>query len=167
METGLSRARTSFGSHKLANVISTWFGCGYSPVAPGTVGSVAALAIGILLHAYAGFAGWPFLALAAVAFCPAVWAATITARAVNRIDPSIVVVDEVIGQWIALAGAQPFNWKSCLAALALFRLFDIWKPPPVRQLEALPEGLGINADDVMAGVYAGLVLFLAGWFNRD
>ena len=94
------------------------------------------------------------------------WAATETARATKRKDPSIVVVDEVIGQWIALAGAQPFNWKTALAAFALFRLFDIWKPPPVRQLEALPEGLGINADDVMAGVYAALVLLLAGWFNR-
>ena len=50
-------------------------------------------------------------------------------------------------------------------AFALFRLFDIWKPPPVRQLEALPGGSGINLDDVMAGVYAALVLLLAGWFN--
>lgn len=166
METGSSRTRTSIEFPKLANLIATWFGCGYSPFAPGTVGSVAGLAIGIGLHAWLGFTGWPFLLLAAAAFYPAVWAATITARAVNQKDPSIVVVDEVIGQWIALAGAQPFNWKTCLAALALFRLFDIWKPPPVRQLESLPEGLGINADDVMAGVYAGLVLFLAGWFNR-
>ncbi len=69
------------------------------------------------------------------------------------------MVDEVSGQWIALAGARRYNWKSYLAAFALFRLFDIWKPPPVRQLEALPGGSGINADDVMAGVYAALVLF--------
>jgi len=151
---------------RLATLLATWFGCGYSPFAPGTVGSIAGLAIGIVLHQYAGFTGWHFLLLAAAAFYPAVWAATLTARTVNRKDPSIVVVDEVIGQWIALAGAHPFNWITCLAALGLFRLFDIWKPPPVRQLEALPEGLGINADDVMAGVYAALVLFLAGWFNR-
>jgi phosphatidylglycerophosphatase A len=151
---------------KLAQLIATWFGCGYSPFAPGTAGSAAALAIGFALHEYAGFTWWHFLLLAALAFYPAVWASTITARAVKRKDPSIVVVDEVIGQWIALAGAHPFNWKSALAAFFLFRLFDIWKPPPVRQLEALPEGIGINADDVMAGVYAGLVLFLAGWFNR-
>ena len=65
----------------------------------------------------------------------------------------------------ALAGARRYNWESYLAAFVLFRLFDIWKPPPVRQLEALPGGLGINADDVMAGIYAALVLFLAGWFN--
>ena len=151
---------------KLAQLLATWFGCGYSPFAPGTVGSAAALAIGFALQHYAGFTWWHFLLLAALTFYPAVWAATETARATKRKDPSIVVVDEVIGQWIALAGAQPFNWKTALAAFALFRLFDIWKPPPVRQLEALPEGLGINADDVMAGVYAALVLLLAGWFNR-
>lgn len=151
---------------KLAQLFATWFGCGYSPFAPGTVGSAAALAIGFVLQRYAGFTWWHFLLLAAAAFYPAVWAATETARAAKRKDPSIVVADEVIGQWIALAGAQPFNWKTALVAFALFRLFDIWKPPPVRQLEALPEGWGINADDVMAGMYAALVLFLAGWFNR-
>ena len=64
-----------------------------------------------------------------------------------------------------LAGARTLNWKSYLAAFALFRLFDIWKPAPVRQLEGLPGGLGINADDMMAGVYGALVLFTAGWFN--
>jgi phosphatidylglycerophosphatase A len=150
---------------KLAFLLSTWFGCGYSPYAPGTAGSAAALAIGILLDRYAGFRWWGFLVLAAAASAPAVWAADVTARTVKRKDPSLVVVDEVLGQWIALAGAHPFNWKSALAAFALFRLFDIWKPAPVRQLEALPGGIGINADDVMAGIYAALVLFLAGWFN--
>jgi phosphatidylglycerophosphatase A len=149
----------------LALQLATWFGCGYSPVAPGTAGSLAALAIGILLHQYAGFTGWHFLVLAAVLFVPATWAATVTARVKNLKDPQIVVVDEVLGQWIALAGAVTLNWKSYLAAFALFRLFDIWKPPPVRQLESLPAGLGINADDVMAGAYAALVLFLAGCFN--
>jgi phosphatidylglycerophosphatase A len=74
-------------------------------------------------------------------------------------------VDEVVGQWMTLTGATVLNWKSWLLALALFRLFDIWKPPPVRQLERLPGGLGIVADDAMAGVYGALVLFAAGWFN--
>jgi len=150
---------------RLAFLLATWFGCGYSPKAPGTAGSLAALAIGILLHEWLGLAGWHFLVLAAVLFLPAVWAAGVTARVKKLKDPQIVVVDEVIGQWIALAGARPLNWKSYLAALALFRLFDIFKPPPVRQLEALPGGLGINADDVMAGIFAALVLFAAGWFN--
>lgn len=150
---------------KLALQLATWFGCGYSPVAPGTAGSLAALIIGILLHEYAGFTGRHFLVLAALLFVPATWAATITADFKKLKDPQIVVVDEVLGQWISLAGARTLNWKSYLAAFALFRLFDIWKPPPVRQLEALPGGLGINLDDVMAGVYAALVLFAAGWFN--
>jgi len=74
-------------------------------------------------------------------------------------------VDEAIGQWVTLAGATAFNWKSWLAAFLLFRFFDIVKPPPVRQLEALPGGLGIVADDVAAGLLGALVLFAAGCFN--
>ena len=150
---------------KFAILLATWFGCGYSPFAPGTAGSLAALAIAILLHEFAGASGWHFLVMAAVLFLPAVWAAGVTADFKKLKDPQIVVVDEVIGQWIALAGARPLNWKSYLIALFLFRLFDVWKPPPARQFEALPGGLGINADDVMAGIYAALVLFVAGCFN--
>jgi len=150
---------------RFAILIATWFGCGLSPFAPGTAGSLAALAIGVLLHEYAGFTWWHFLILGAIAFLPATWAADLTARVKKLKDPQIVVVDEVLGQWIALAGLRRFNWIGYLAAFALFRLFDIWKPPPVRQLEALPGGLGINMDDVMAGGYAALVLFAAGCFN--
>ena len=146
---------------RLATLIATWFGCGYSPVAPGTAGSAAAVAIAIVLHEFAGFGRWHFLAMAALLFVPAVKAATVAAREAGLKDPGFVVVDEVIGQWIALAGARQYGLWTYLAAFALFRTFDIWKPPPVRQLEALPEGLGINADDVMAGIYAAVVL-LAG-----
>ena len=152
-------------SIKLAKLLATWFGCGYSPWAPGTAGSIAALAIGILLHEFAGFTQLEFAILAVVTLIPAVWAAGVTAASTGIKDPHFVVIDEVIGTWIAMAGALSYNWKSYLAALALFRLFDIWKPPPVRQLEAVPGGWGINLDDVMAGVYGALVLFLAGRFN--
>ena len=69
------------------------------------------------------------------------------------------------GQWITLAGATAFNWKSYLIGFLLFRLFDIWKPAPVRQLERLPTGTGIIADDLMAGVYGAVVLYLAGFYN--
>jgi phosphatidylglycerophosphatase A len=148
-----------------ARAIATWFGCGYSPKAPGTVGSLAALAIAFALHRYGAFAPWHFLALAVLIFAPFVWASGRTALDLHLKDPQIVVADEVIGQWIALAGARQLNWKSWLAAFVLFRLFDIWKPVPVRQLERLPGGIGIGADDVMAGIYAALVLFLAGCFN--
>jgi phosphatidylglycerophosphatase A len=154
-------------NRRTADLISTWFGCGRSPFAPGTAGSLAALVIAIVLHEYAGFVWWHFLLMAALLFYPAVETATVSARAAGLKDPGFVVVDEVIGQWIALAGARHYNWASYLAAFALFRTFDIWKPPPVRQLEKLPGGLGINADDVMAGIYAALVLLAAGWFNLN
>jgi phosphatidylglycerophosphatase A len=150
---------------RLAILLATWFGCGLSSKAPGTVGSLAALLIGVVLHRYAAFTQVHFLILAALLFLPAVWSATVTATALRLKDPQIVVVDEVLGQWVALAGAREFTPATCLAAFALFRLFDIWKPFPVRQLESLPSGWGINADDLMAGIYAALVLFAAGWFN--
>jgi phosphatidylglycerophosphatase A len=148
-----------------ANLISTWFGCGFAPAGAGTVASVAALAMAWLLVRYAGWRPLWFLLLAAALTVPSMWAAGRTAEECQQKDPGLVVVDEVVGQWLALAGATALNLKSWLAAFVLFRLFDIWKPPPVRQLEALPGGIGIVADDLMAGIYAALVLFAAGCFN--
>jgi len=145
-----------------ARVISTWFCCGYAPVGPGTAGSLAAIIIAWLLHEYAGLPPVAFVILAAVLAIPGTWAADVTARELGKKDPGMVVVDEVVGQWITLAGATQLNWKSWLAAFVLFRLFDIWKPPPVRQLEKLPGGIGIVADDAMAGIYGAMVLFAAG-----
>ena len=139
---------------------ATWFGCGLAPIAPGTAGSLAALVIAIVLHIYGGFGRVTFLVLSVVLLVPGIWAAGIVAQRENRTDPHIVVVDEVIGQWITLAGASTLNWKSWLAAFLLFRLLDVWKPPPARQFEALPGGLGIVADDVMAGVYGALAIVL-------
>lgn len=148
-----------------ATMVATWFGCGYAPKGPGTAGSLAALAIAWALHWYAGFPAPWFVWLCIPLLPVAIWAAGTVAREGGRKDPQIVVVDEVIGQWITLGGAVSLNWKSWLLAFALFRAFDIWKPPPVRQLERLPGGAGIVADDMMAGVYGALVLFAAGWFN--
>ena len=150
---------------RAANLISTWFGCGYAPLAPGTAGSLAALAIAILLVRYAGRQPLWFAALVVITTAPAIWAADVTARALEQKDPGLVVVDEVLGQWLALAGARSLNVKSWLGAFVLFRLFDIWKPVPVRNLEKLPGGAGIVADDLMAGLYAALVLWAAGCFN--
>ncbi len=110
-------------------------------------------------------------AILALALTPAaIWAADVTARETGLKDPQIVVIDEVVGQWMTFAGlsswASPLSWRGWLAAFALFRAFDIWKPPPVRQLERLHGGTGIVVDDLMAGVYAALVLYAAGCFNR-
>jgi phosphatidylglycerophosphatase A len=145
-------------------LIATWFGCGYAPGARGTFGAAGALLPAILL-AHAGWRPLYFLALAVAALPAAVWAAQRMEQRLGKKDPPQVVVDEVVGQWIALAGATALNWKSWLAAFVLFRVMDIWKPAPVRQLERLPGGYGIVADDVMAGIYAALVLLAAGWFN--
>lgn len=91
-------------------------------------------------------------------------AATIAARESGRHDPGFVVIDEVAGQWIALL-ACPIDWRHALIALFLFRLFDVTKPPPARQLERLPDGWGIVFDDVAAGLYAwGVASLLRLWF---
>ena len=152
-----------------ARLLATWFYCGYAPKAPGTAGSLAAVGIAWLLHEYSGVPAWGFAILALALLGPAIWAADVTARESGLKDPQIVVVDEVVGQWIAIGGAAfgkvGMNWKAWCAAFVLFRAFDIWKPPPVRQLERIPGGAGIVLDDVMAGVYAALVLSAAGWFN--
>lgn len=150
---------------KAALLLATWFGCGYSPVAPGTVGSLAGLLGAWLLHQWRGWEGPPFLLLALALALPGIWAAGAAARHIRIRDPGIVVVDEVAGQWIALAGATELSWKGWLGAFLLFRLFDIWKPWPVRQLERIPGGGGIVADDVMAGAYGAVILYAAGRFG--
>ena len=91
-------------------------------------------------------------------------AGTIVANELGKKDPSEVVLDEVAGQAIALI-AVPVNWKYAICSLILFRAFDIVKPPPVRQLEALPGGMGIMMDDVAAGILALLLVQAARWFH--
>jgi len=146
----------------LARHCATWFGCGLFPWAPGTAGSLAAI---LLAAPFLSSPPWVF-ALAALALFPvAVWSSGFLARQVGRKDPQIVVIDEVEGQWIALAGATHLNWQALVIGFVSFRIFDIWKPWPTRNLERLPGGWGIVLDDCMAGVFAALVLFGCGWFN--
>ncbi len=150
---------------QIARVIGTWFFLGYFPKAPGTAGSLGAIAIAWLLHVYAGVPAAGFAVCAAILLAPSIWAAGRIAEDVGKKDPHIVVVDEVVGQWITLAGATTLNWKTWIAAFLLFRAFDIWKPPPVRQLEQVPGGAGIVLDDVMAGIYGAVVLYAIGRFT--
>lgn len=145
--------------------LATWFGCGYTPVAPGTVGSIAAWIIALAAGIALDWGRAHLIAAILLTAGPAIWAAGRAAVRAGDHDPQHVVIDEVLGMWLTLCGATVFNWRSSLLALALFRVFDIWKPFPVRQLESLPGGVGIVADDVAAGVWAALVLCLAGWFN--
>lgn len=150
---------------RIAVALATWFGCGYSPWAPGTAGSLGGLLVALLFHEFLGFGPVALGLLGVAVLLPGIWAADVTARAVNREDPGLVVIDEVSGQWITLAGATHLTWKSWLLAFVLFRIFDVLKPPPARQFESLPGGVGIMMDDVMAGLYGALVLYVAGWFN--
>ena len=137
--------------------VGTFFGAGLLRPGPGTYGSIAT----VLLWFGAAhlFAATPTgLALATLAAAVAVTligipAATVVARESGREDPGHVVIDEVAGQLIALI-AIPADWQHTLLSLLLFRLFDILKPPPVRQLERLPAGTGIMLDDVAAGILA-------------
>jgi phosphatidylglycerophosphatase A len=145
--------------NRLAIVLATVCGCGYFPIGPGTVGSAAGIAIALLMQ-YFGAGRLALLITTAAVFPVAVWSATRAARAFGRKDPGHVVIDEVLGQWITLLGAAVWTWKTAIAAFVLFRIFDILKPQPVRAAESLPEGLGIVTDDLLAGGYAALILYI-------
>ena len=145
--------------------IATFLGMGYAPVAPGTAGSLGAIAVAALFKSHQDWTPAYFTWLAACILLLGIWSAHLFAKGRGQEDPREVVIDEAIGQWVTLAGATAYNWKSILAGFLLFRLFDIWKPFPVRQVEKMPYGFGIVADDILAGVYAALVLFAAGCFN--
>lgn len=148
-------------------LIATWFGCGKWPWGPGTAGSIGALIVAWALVSIFAVHPWHFTVLAALMTPAGIWASTATARSAGNKDPQIVVVDEVLGQWITLAAVPAFEWKWVLAAFVLFRLFDIAKPWPVRRFESLSEGTGIVADDLAAGVYGALVLLGLGWLNQN
>ncbi|MGA8764774.1 MAG: phosphatidylglycerophosphatase A [Candidatus Sulfotelmatobacter sp.] len=138
-----------------ATVVATFFGIGRLRPGPGTWASAATVLLwAALAHEIPFYQRAPWaIALAVLITALGIPAATKVARASGIKDPQFVVIDEVAGQLVALI-AVPLAWKSFLASLILFRAFDIVKPPPVRQLEAIPEGAGIVLDDVAAGLYA-------------
>jgi phosphatidylglycerophosphatase A len=147
-------------------------GVGYLPLAPGTWGSFLAVLIYLVLRTSVsrphGLYSPQFVAtqvvLIASATAVGIWAASRTERILKIKDPGRVVIDEVAGQLIALLPVPltaDNRWPVWLmVAFLLFRFFDIVKPYPARKLESLPGGLGIMADDLVAGVYAGLLLAL-------
>lgn len=140
--------------------VATFFGVGYLKPGPGTYGSVAAVVLWYAAaHLFAPTHTALLVATAVAAMLVTaigIPASTTTARESSRKDPGFVVIDEVAGQLFALILAPP-AWSHAALALLLFRLFDIWKPWPIRKLEALPEGTGIMLDDVAAGLFALLV----------
>lgn len=148
-----SQARPERGAAStIARLLATGFGSGLSPVAPGTAGTLVAVPLALLLLPSGGFA--QALVLAAV-IALSIWSAGVAAPLFGLKDPGQIVVDEIAGFFVTVA-FLPLTWTTLVAGFFLFRLFDITKPPPCRQAEALPGGLGIVADDLLAGVYANL-----------
>jgi phosphatidylglycerophosphatase A len=144
-----------------AMLIATFFGVGKLHPGPGSWGSAAT----VLLWAALAYALPPPLrttaaiGLTLLVILVGIPAATCVSRAFQKKDPQFVVIDEVAGQLLTLI-AVPLSWKTLLAGFILFRAFDIVKPPPIRQLERLPEGIGIVLDDVAAGFLAFAVMHL-------
>ncbi|HUV40047.1 MAG TPA: phosphatidylglycerophosphatase A, partial [Planctomycetota bacterium] len=147
----------------MRKLLVTFFGLGYGPVAPGTWGSAGALAVYLaLFFAMGGVPWWLLLVLIALAcgvnLAFGRWAVAHFAGT----DPKPVVIDEVAGMWLSLlfvpVGSGVHALVVCAAAFFLFRIFDILKLPPARQLERLPDGAGILCDDLAAGVQANVVL---------
>jgi phosphatidylglycerophosphatase A len=131
---------------------------GRSPFAPGTAGSAAALPVFLVVR----LVGSPALEAGVLVALGAVgvWSASVTERHLGVIDPGVVVIDEVVGMLLTLA-FMPLGWAGILTGFVLFRLFDIIKPYPCARAERLPGGWGIMADDVLAGLYANIVLRIA------
>jgi len=151
---------------RLGLFIATCGYLGYVPVAPGTFGSAA----GLVVFAAVRWSGSPALELAVIIllFAVGVWSANAAERHFGGVDPAPVILDEVVGMLITLA-FLPVNVTGAVVGFLLFRLFDVVKPWPANRLEALHGGLGVMADDAMAGVYGNVAMRLlvvalpAGW----
>jgi phosphatidylglycerophosphatase A len=183
-----ARSPTHSAKDYLALTIATC-GVGYLPLAPGTWGSLVGVGLYLLvrgaamkvffrlgashgfnlLQVYYGVLAFELVIILVVALV-GIWAASRTEKLAEKKDPGKVVIDEVVGQFIALIPV-PFvlvpAWWTAILAFILFRFFDIVKPYPARRLEALESGLGIMADDIVAGVYAAIVVAIAvviSWF---
>jgi phosphatidylglycerophosphatase A len=139
---------------RLSVNLAVFFGVGRLPWAPGTWGSLAAL---LLFYPLVGHP-WALPVLTVALTALSIPACTLAEKALGEVDPSSVVVDEVVGMGVALSFLPEPHLYYALSAFLLFRLFDIWKPFPWRKLQDLPGGWGIVVDDVGAGLYANLFL---------
>lgn len=135
-------------------LLAAWGPCGFSPIAPGTVGTLGAVPLAWALSRL----GWPtYLGATALLLALGIVAADRAGRYWAVVDASPIVVDEVVGYLLTMAFV-PFSWPTAVAGFVLFRLFDIVKPWPVSALDRIKSGLGVMLDDVGAGVYAWVAL---------
>jgi len=145
---------------RLAVFVATVGYSGYFPVAPGTIGSLAGLAVYLLVW----WAQSPVVeaGLIVVLFAVGVWAGTISERYFGGIDPGPIVIDEVVGMLITLAFI-PVGLSGAIVGFFIFRVFDVIKPYPAGRLERLHGGLGVMADDAMAAIYGNITLRIVLW----
>jgi phosphatidylglycerophosphatase A len=142
---------------KIAQIFASVFYVGWLPVAPGTWASLLALIIWFLIIPNVSIT--IFLILIAILFAFGVYISNIIESDINQKDPSFIVIDEWVGQWIALL-FLPYSFVWGIIAFGLFRIFDIWKPYPVGKFDKLNGGWGIMLDDVMAGTYSLVIIQL-------
>jgi phosphatidylglycerophosphatase A len=145
------------GEPHLARLLATWFGVGDLPGAPGTWGSIAAIPFAVVIVLVGG--QYLLAVFVLITFVVGIWASGKLASFHRMEDPQRVVIDEVAGQWLAILPVA-LDWRFYLIAFVLFRFLDITKPWPLKNLERMPGGLGIMADDIGAGVYAGVLTWL-------
>lgn len=140
-----------------AKITATFFGAGYFPLAPGTITSaIIVLLYKFILHKLS----WPiYLLLFFSLFALGIFVSDVYSRILKKDDPRTVVIDEAAGQMIALFLLSP-QWALCVASFLLFRLFDIVKPFPIKQVETFPRGFGIMLDDFVAAIFAGILINL-------
>jgi phosphatidylglycerophosphatase A len=145
----------------LSKIIATFFGVGYFPVAPGTLTS---LIVVLLYKFYLHSLSWPFyLLLLFLLFSVAIFTSTKYSLEIKKHDPRRIVIDEAFGQLLVLfqiGESWGTGWLPLLSCFLLFRIFDIIKPFPIKKVETLPEGWGIVMDDLVAAVYAGVIINL-------
>ena len=142
-----------------AGWLACGFGSGLAPVAQGTFGSLAAILPWWLWLRHESMS--INLLVIVLGFAIGVWACDVSGRLLGVDDHRSLVWDEFIGQWIALLPALLAPWWAVVLGFALFRLFDVWKPWPIRWLDRhMKGGLGVMIDDVIAGIFAAIVLWL-------
>lgn len=156
---GQKRANAAFVFGNPAAFLAFGFGSGLSPVAPGTMGTLAAIPFALLLKMLPAAVFWAVLVLL---FLLGIYLCGVTGKRLGQHDPGGIVWDEMVAYWLTVA-FLPVSWGWFVAAFVLFRLFDIVKPWPIRWFERrFGGGLGIMLDDIVAALYAMLLLFLAG-----
>jgi len=146
----------------IPRLIATSFGAGFLPVCPGTWGALVAILLWLPLYLWASVSVtlWVTVAAVIVFTVAGTWASNVAERYWGE-DPVVACIDETVGQWITLLPVAPFcPWWQIVLALALFRFFDIFKPLGIRSTEKLSGGMGMMADDILSGIYGGLIILI-------